>query len=305
MDIKAGTAFKHVRDQNAELSKEVTALKAQLKAKESQTGPVADAAEVTELKAKVARYEGELAISRIEATDEFINNISKPLTKAAADVQAMADKYKIPTADLQAAMAVADPIARTDKLSELSANFNRMDLVRFDQLIGKIDQLNEQKQTQISNAAEKWKATQAERDAAAKQAASAFDANWKSALQTAAGKLDSDGFFKPTGKPERDAEIAKVQALVKNLDVAQMSNEDLAASLYKAYAFPLLLEELSAAMATIGEKEARILKLSGTSAAPAGNGQVPTVAATGPKKPDETASFAGTMKTALQGVLPP
>lgn len=305
MDIKAGTAFKHVRDQNAELTKANADLVAKLKAKEGASGAPADTAEVTELRAKVARYEGELAISKVEATDAFKNEISKPLAKANTDLQAIIGKYQVPAADFAAALANPDPIARTDKLSELSANFNRMDLVRFDQLIGKIDQLNDRRQSEISNAAEKWKTIQAQRDAEASQAASAFDSNWKSALQTAAGKLESDGFFKPTGKPERDAEIAKVQAMVKNMDVAKMSNEDLASSLYKAYAFPLLLEELSAAMATIGEKEARILKLSGTSAAPAGNGQVPTVAETGPKKVDQTASFAGTMKTALQGVLPP
>jgi len=305
MDIKAGTAFKHVRDQNAELQKANAALVAKVKSMEGATGTPADAAEVTELKAKIARYESALAISNIEATEAFQKEISKPLAKANTDLQAIIGKYQVPAADFAAALANPDPIARTDKLSELSANFNRMDLVRFDQLIGKIDQLSERKQSEISNAAEKWKSTQAQRDAEAAQAASAFDSNWKSALQTAAGKLNADGFFKPTGNAARDAEIVKVQTMVQNMDVAKLSNEDLANSLYKAYAFPLLLEELSAAMATIGEKEARILKLSGTSAAPAGNGQIPTVAETGPKKVDQTASFAGTMKTALQGVLPP
>ncbi len=303
MDIKAGTAFKHVRDENATLKQELAATKKELEAKSGATGPVADAAEVAELKAKVARYEGELAISRVEATDDFIKNISKPLAQATADMQAIATKYQVPAADLAAAMAVADPLARTDKLAELSANFNRMDVIRFDKLVGKIESLSEQKQSEITNAAEKWKTIQAQRDAESKQAASAFESNWKGALVTAAGKLESDGFFKLTGNAERDAEITKIQQTVQNLDVAKVSNEELAASLYKAYAFPLLLEEMSAALATVGEKDARIAKLEGSSARPAGGGQNPPPQS-GPTGVAETASFQQVMREKLVGVLP-
>jgi hypothetical protein len=304
MDIKAGTAFKYVRDENAKLKSENAALLAKAKELEGKTTAPTDAAEVAALKEKVTRYENELAISRVEATDDFQNNIAKPLNKAVADLQSLITKYKVSEVDFNAALSNPDVIARTDKLADLSENFNRLDLVRFDQLIGRIDQLNEQKQTTISMAADKWKTIQQKQDSEAQAAASAFEANWKGALATAAAKLDKDGFFIPTADATRNAAIDKIKKDVQNLDVAKLSNEDLADQLYKAGAFPLLMEELSSALASIGEKDAAIQKLRGATPAPAGNGQttpVPT-AQTGVAA---DASFKDVLKTRLQGILPP
>ena len=302
MDIKAGTAFKHVRDQNDKLESENKVLLDRIKALEGASGPAtSDPAEVQALKDKVQRYENELAISRVEATDDFKNNISAPLAKANTDLQAIATKYQVNSGELAAALSNPDAIARTDKLAELSANFNRLDLVRFDQLIAKIDQLNEQKTTTISMAADKWKATQAKADADAAAATQAFEANWKSALDVASARLDKEDFFKPTGDANRDAKIKAAQDKVRGMDVTKLSNEELAESLYRGYAFPVLLDELATQLALIGSKDAEIAKLRGGTP-PAGGGDGP--APTGPTGVPETASFAEVMKSKLKGVLP-
>lgn len=301
MDIKAGTAFKFVRDQNAELKKAVEARAAKIKELEGKAPAPVDEAEVKQLRDKVERYEKALAISNVEATEEFQKTIAQPLTKAETDLKAIAAKYKLAENELAAALANPDANKRTDALAEMSANFNRLDLIRFDQLIAKIDQLSEQKQSRLTTASEDWKSHQQLQESEATRAAAEFETNWKSALETAAAKLDKDGFFKPTGDATRDAELAKVQKEVRELDVAKLSNEDLAERLYRAHAFPLLLNELSELMATIGTKDAEITKLRGATP-PAGGGNPPPQS--GPTGVAPDASFRDTVRSKLSGILP-
>lgn len=303
MEIKAGTAFKFVRDENSTLKTELAEAKRKLSEQGAQSGPVADPVEVKALKDKVERYEKALAVSNVRATDDFQNNIEQPLVKAKGDLKAIVDKYKVAEGELAAALSNPDENARTDKLAEMSAAFNRLDLIKFDQLIVKIGQLSEQEKAVLSEASEKYRVQQqkAETDAAAAQ--SMFAENWKSALETAGNKLEKEGFFKPTGDATRDAELKKAQDAVKNLDVAKLSNEDLAEQLYRGQAFPILMSELADALANLGAKDQEITRLRGGTPGPGAANQLP--AQTGATGVPQDASFKDVVKTKLAGVLPP
>ena len=301
MDVKAGTAFKFVRDENSKLTQTVQQLQAENKDLKSKAPTTADDTVVKELEAKVARYEKALSITNVEATEEFQKNISKPIDKARTQLAAIVQKYETPIGDLTAALMDRDPVRRSDSLAKLSADYNRLDMARFDSLIAELDRLSELRTEKLENAAEEFKNDQQSRDRAARAAEAKFQSSWKDALQTVSTKLEAEPIFKKSGNAAEDAAIDKMIKAVNDQDVTAIPNEKLADALYKQQAFPRLTELVTSLYTRQSELEAEVVRLRG-GIQPVGGGVTPPAAPVADVK--ETDSFAEVMKRKLQGVLP-
>lgn len=298
MPVKAGTAFKAVRAELASAEARI----AELEAKPPAEGSPVDSKELAELKAKVVGYETELAATRIEATEDYKKNISTPLAETEKGLVGVANKYEVAQAQLMEVLAEEDENVRSDKLSELSKDFNRIDQNRFDRLVGDFDKLSAAKKAALADAAQKWTQIQADQAKQAREAKDAFDADWKRAQTAVLAKLEKEmPIFKPTGDAEIDAKIEAAKTKVQSLDLSKMSNDELVMAFYKDSAYTIFVSQIAALYENQSALEARIAKLQGTTPG-SGDGDPGQPNVGGEKKYD---SAAASLKDKMSGILPP
>jgi hypothetical protein len=307
LPVAAGTAFKLIRKEaaveaerantaearNAELEQQIQTLSAQ----------VPDAQKLTDLEAKVAEYEKELSVVRVEATSEFRKSVTEPLVAAETELNAIVAQYNIPESQLRAALNEKDPAKRSALLSDLSANFNRIDVASFDRLTADIKRLEGTRSAILSNAHERAQQREAQQQAEATKAKAKFAADWKGAVDSSFNKLAKElPIFGPTGDATWDAAIAKIRADVKNIDIVSMPNEQVADALYKQQAFKLILGLVTDLHSEKSALEERIARLSGTTPR-MGAGEAPS-AASGATGVTGDVTFQQVARQALDGVLP-
>jgi hypothetical protein len=303
MSIQAGTAFKIVRGELADARAALEAKEQEMTQLREQATKV-DETELQTLRDQVKTYEEELSVIRIESTTDFKKTITQPLEAAKSGLKQLAGKYQINESDLQAALAEPDAAKRSDKLSALSENFNRLDTVRFDQLILETEQLEGKRAQMLGSASQKYQEMQQQREQAAREAEARFQQDWTRALDATLDKMTEEfaPIFKPTGDAKWDAKVQAAVEGVKGTDLTKMSNDDIAATFYKAGTFPLVLNLVTQLYAETEQLNATIDKLRGGTP-PIGDGTPPAPPA--PAAPAEGASFADVAKTKLAGVLPP
>jgi hypothetical protein len=304
MDVKAGTAFKYVRGQlettQTELNSSRTKI-AELEAKLKEA-PTADPKVVADLQEKVADYERKLAAYDYQTTPEYQSKIESPLTAAEATLKSIASKYNVDQAELRAAIGEKDAAKRSDQLSELSKDFNRLDMATFDRNIAAYDNLQAEKAKVLQFAAETMEKQRRDAEAARAAQVRDFQQSWNASLDTTLKTLaEKNPIFAKTGDEKWDADLAGRISKIKSVDIARVPNEALASALYKEAAFDLmegLVADLVHENQTLND---RVTKLQGGTP-PAGAGQVPTEVAVPTVKPD--ASFLQTIKDKLPGILP-
>lgn len=306
--MEAGTAFRIVRKEKDTLSKQLEATETKLQAAESKAAEAGTSSkEVTELREKVERYEKELAVTNYEATEQYQKTIGKPLATANAALTQLTTKYEVPAAELRAALAEPDAGKRTDLLSELSAKFNRLDTAAFDRVINDISNLESARSQALSTASEQLAQARAERERQATDASKSLEKEWGTARDKALEGLTADEtavgvLFKPTGDEKFDADVTAALEQVKTLDIAKLSNEEIAARFYRSQVLPLATRLISNQFARIEALTAEVAGLRG-STPPIGTGTPPQPTPLGTVPPNAT--FADMAKQRMAGVIPP
>lgn len=302
MDLKAGTAFRILRDQGKSKDKTIDELKAALAAKEttSATNTPEQNQQIEEMKSILADYEKVIAVKSIEDTADFKKNIAVPFDKANKGLETLAGKHNIALADLQAAIADPDPAKRSDRLSELSANFNRLDMTQFDRLVMELDRLREAKQTATAQAAESWKNELEIQRQRTEKAKADFEADWRRALDSSFTRLQEVlPILKKGTDDELNTKIDSLRAKVTTTDIAKMPNDDLVAALYRSEVLDIILNQnVELTEKNIAQAE-RLAKLSNTTPGAGGGDKPPGDGATGPK---EYESAEEAFKATLPGI---
>src|ERR1700730_15803081 len=117
---------------------------------------------------------------------------------------------------------------------------------RFDQLINDQDRLLGAKKAALDGAQGKFEALQKSREQAAKEAMITFQADWTRALDETYGKLEKEiSVFGKTGDEGWDKMVNEAKGRVQAVDVAALSNDDLAARFYKAEVLPMVMSIVS------------------------------------------------------------
>lgn len=308
MALPAGTAFKIVRAENADLTKKLAAETEKRQAAEQKAAEAGTEAKANaELKAKLDGYEKKLAVVDIEATENYQKTIAKPLKAAEASLTQLATKYEVPISELRAALAEPDLGKRSDALSELSAKFNRLDTIAFDRTVLDITTLEQAREQALASAAEQLAAVKAAQLKAAADSAKAFEKDWEVSRDKALEELVADKtavgvIFTPTGDEKFDADVAASIEQVKSLDVTKMTNQQIAQEFFRSRALPLATRLISTQFSRIEVLEAEIAQLRGGTP-PQGGGNPPQPTPSTAVPPG--ASFRDVAKQALQGVLPP
>jgi hypothetical protein len=131
MPKAAGERFKQLRNEQKELKtklntieQERTQLAARVKELEASTGTTE---EVTK---KLADYELQLSISKLEATDPYKKAVTEPLSSIASTASEIADKHDIDANKLLDAIALTDVKAQDEALEDLLAGINDRDKLK-------------------------------------------------------------------------------------------------------------------------------------------------------------------------------
>lgn len=307
MTIPAGTAFKKIRAENTALEKAIADERALREAAEAKVavGKTSDPEVVAELQATIKRYETELAATKIEATDTYKKLVTTPLEKTQAELLALGVKYKVSEGALRAALMESDPAKRRDQLSDLVENvedFKRLDTLRFEQLATQLDTIDVARAELLATSTESAKNLTDQQKAEAAAAKDEIQRNWNHALIATRDKLTKEiPVFGQTGDEKWDTELKSKLDEVQSMDIASLSNEDLARNMYTAKAVPMLLNLITELFTQNRNSQSMITKLRGTSV-PAGDGTPPAREMTTPPAPQ---SFAEAAKGRLAGILPP
>lgn len=304
MDIKTGTAFRIVRSDNDRLEGEVATLRSQLEAKETQIAKLsanqADSAEVQQLRQKVAEQDARLAVLDYQSTPEF-QKIKTAADSAEKGIASIAASYNVPTRELNVALSESDPAKRRSLLGDLTKDFKPYDLVQFDRLIADRDVRLQEVGAAIASASETLKTQEAARLAAQRSQMETLTENWTKALDASLGTLSKEvPIVQPTGDPKWDADVKAAIGRVRQINIAQLPDGDIANRLYKSELLPLVLRLVTSLVGDNDAQAQELVKLRGGTP-PAGGGSTPPptpIAPAGEVKPD--ASFYSTMRDKLK-----
>lgn len=275
MTPQAGTAFKTLRNELKEARDAIAAKEKELADYQKKIAEAVPTTEAEKLKETLRQTQERLAIFDYRATEEYQSQVAQPLASVESEIVALATKGQIPEADLQAALNDPDPNRRSDRLAELSSNFNRIDLNRFDRLVAAREDYQSFGKQLESQAQDKIKNYQQFQEAEMLKAQETAKAEWSKALDATQEELAKTmPIFAPTGDAQFDADMNAAIENVRTTDLAKLSNPQIAETFYKASAFPLVLQLVTNLHNKNVELSNRVQQLSGT-AAPAGGGHAP------------------------------
>jgi hypothetical protein len=167
MSAKAGERFKQLRTEAKELKSKLAAeaqakaqLESRLKELEGKTGMT------EEVEKKLAEYELELAVSRLEATDAFKAEVTKPLADIATTAEAIADKYSIDMSKLLDAIALSDTEKQDEAFEELLVDVSERDRSKIYALAEKLPTIMERRNELYSKREEALAELEAKKTAA-------------------------------------------------------------------------------------------------------------------------------------------
>mgnify|MGYP006266379879 CR=1 FL=1 len=218
------------------------------------------------LKAKVAEYEQELSVTRVEATEQYKQSVVVPLNTVLTSAYALADKYGVEEATLQAALSEKDIDKQSEMLQDLASAFterDRLGLYRMADdvaiLLKRRDEIKANAQSAYSTLTEKQK----------REASEARTQALNSVYSTLSEKI-------PLLKNKDIA--SKVKSIVESTDVASAKPDVQAYAAYAGALLPHIFKEYQSQASKIAELEKTIASFRKT-VPKAGGGKQTAVAA--------------------------
>jgi hypothetical protein len=183
---KAAVKWGELRNENRAYKKQLEELKSEIE--KLKTTPPADNSELDRLKQINEEYEKELAVSRVEATAEYKQNVYEPMVNVMGFVNDLSTRYELNSSDMLAAFAESDPAKQNELVSDIASNMNERDRLKFyaaaddyNEIIRRRDyyqstsrdrmaQIEQQRQSEIANQQAQSEKTVAEAKAAYEKA---------------------------------------------------------------------------------------------------------------------------------------
>jgi hypothetical protein len=295
MAVAAGTAFKHVRQQNKDLAARLA--EAEKKLAEASTPPPVDETKINELQAKLTEAEKKLAVVDFQGTPEYQDKVAKPLENAESALKTLAGKYNVDEHELAAALSEKDTAKRSDLLSDLSKDFNRLDMASFDRSVMDVDRLRAERSRVLGDAIKYMETQRQQADVARQNSMREANQKWQESLTSTLDNLTkNDPAFVKSSDETWNAELQSRIDKVKSIDIMQVPNEVLASALYRAEVLDMVQDLVVNLVTENQELDARVQKLQGTTPR-IGDGTPPVETAAPQIKQD--ASFMDVLKKAL------
>lgn len=240
-----------------EYVKEIETLKAELE--KAKASPV-DTSEVEKLKQINSEYERELAVARVEATQEYKSNVVEPMVNVVGFLNSLAERYELTSRDMLAAFGETDVNKQSDLIADIAASMNERDRLKFYAAADDYNEVIRRRDLYQAHSTERMQQIEADRQAEiAKQQAESekTSAETKAAYAKATEKVFED--LKKSVPVLEDEEVAE--------DVLRLAKEDYSSAdpelkSYLAHSgalLPHILKALKAAKSELAEANKKIV----------------------------------------------
>ena len=214
------------------------------------------------MKARVADYEKDAYVTRLESTDTFQKEVVQPRESVATSISDIAKRYSDIDQDaVVAAVRSGDP----DRISRVTADMSEFDRYRFYQHVEKYHEINAKEDNLRANSKESLENIY--RSQREQQQAKAADdrGQWEKAIGDVWSKLEND--FPILGKVEGDEDWNKKMETVRGFASPErfdkLTVRERAEALHRAAAFPVLVSEFEAVLEELKATQDKISKYEG------------------------------------------
>ena len=145
---KAANRFKQLKDELKGSRSELDQLRQLSKEQESklqELSAIAENKDIEQLQSRIAEYEQERMFTNLEQTSAYQETITKPLSHLLDAADQIASKYDIDTDALIDVLALDNPEAQDERLSELLPNASDRDKARIYRIAEEIDPILERR----------------------------------------------------------------------------------------------------------------------------------------------------------------
>jgi hypothetical protein len=244
--------------QAKKLAQEVETLKSELE--KAKSAPV-DSAEVEKLRQINAEYEQELAVARVEATQEYKSNVVEPMVNEVGYLNSLAERYELNSKEMLAAFAEGDLNKQSDLIADLAASMNERDRLKFYASADDYSEIIRRRDIYQSNSRERVAQIEEQKQAElarAQQESESKTAESRQSMEKATAKVFED--LKKSVPVLSDEEVASdVQRLAKG----DYTNADPELKAYLAHSGALLPHILKALKEAKSELDAANKKIVG------------------------------------------
>lgn len=255
-----------------EYAKQIETLKAEL---EKAKTVVPDTQELERLRQINQEYEQELAVARIEATQEYKANVVEPMVSIVGYLENLAQQYELNSRDFLTALAEPDPTRQSELITDLASNMSERDRLKFyaatddySEVIRRRDFYQSASRERMGQLEAQYQAEIARRQQEAQQST----AQYQQAYSQATNKVFED--LKKSVPVLSDEEVAAdVQRLAKE-DYSQADPELKSYLAHSGALLPHLVKALKAAKSELEEANKKIAGYrNGTPKAGGGNSE--------------------------------
>jgi hypothetical protein len=266
MSAAAGAKFKELK---AELKEYKAKLAEAQKAMEEAKGAApANPEEVESLRSKLSEYEQEIAVTRVEATDEYKRAVLEPTQAILDAASSLAERYKLDARKLVNALREESVAEGSDTLTELAGDFSERDRVRLYRMADDLADVSRRRDYLRENASKAYAEMQERQATEEKQA----QERYKQVNQAAAEKTWSEIFQdKPFVSSLEKNVLAEVQRSASEADLFETPAEERAFAVYSGLLMPHIVKQLEASQVKVSELEKALGKYKKASPKVSGN----------------------------------
>ena len=265
MSAAAGAKFKELKAELKEYkARAAEALKIMEEAKNS---PVVSE-EVEQLKSRLAEYEQEIAVTRVEATPEFKRAVIEPTQAILDTASSMAERYKVDARKLVNALREESVNEGSDALTEMAADFSERDRVRLYRMADDLSDVSRRRDYLRENAATAY----AEQQEQAKAEEARMEQVYRENSSKTATKIWQETFAEHPALSSLDKEVVQeIQNSGSESDLLDSTPDVRAYAVYAGVAFPHVVKQLSAATEKVAALEQALSKYKKASPKVSGN----------------------------------
>jgi len=154
---KAANRFKQLKEELKGSRSELDRLRQLSKEQESklqELSAIAENKDIEQLQSRIAEYEQEKMFTNLEQTTAYQEAVTKPLASLMEQADQIADKYDIDSNSLIDVLALDNPEAQDERLSELMPHASDRDKARIYRIIEEINPILERRKSLFDNVEE-------------------------------------------------------------------------------------------------------------------------------------------------------
>jgi len=266
MSAAAGAKFKELKTELKEYKAKLA--EATKLIEESQSTAPANPEEVETLKAKLAEYEQEIAVTRVEATPEYKRAVIEPTQAILDAASTLAERYKIDARKLVNALREESAAEGSDALTELAGDFSERDRVRLYRMADDLSDVSRRRDYLRENASKAYEEQQAQMKAEEER----MEKTYRERTGQIATKIWTETFSEHPVLSKMDKAIMEeVRGAGSEADLLDSTPEERAYAVYAGVALPHLVKQFEAASTKVADLEKALSKYKKASPKVSGN----------------------------------